>query len=249
MSRQQKRQQSEVGFAVTVDRDIDGYEVKTAFATECDIDAARGTLAGGSLKVGDPTIEIVGRSGKTEPVTYRTNLRRPRIWTKLKNLTYPGDIASFMSDWGIIDGPPRRTFEYRSSLEWLGLIVNNLKHLAAFVESYDRDGFLAALGPAPVFHGTLIPEPTVRGSGLVGHVSSLEQFLVLEMWLDFGAECPARESIRTCPWCKHAFRAGGRIMSGSMRSDARYCSASCRNQASRARTKAANQVTHDPAGG
>jgi hypothetical protein len=233
MIRQQKRQQSEVGFTVTVQRDVLGYEVRSRFAQA---GAAETTLAGGGYCPGDEIVEIVAKSGRTEPVSFSTNHQRPRIWTKLKRLTGPSEIAQFMTKWAPLDAQRPPVVEYRSNFRSLGGLVDGLKRLVPFVETYDRTGFLTALGHAPVFHGTMVPDASANG--LVGHVSSLSQFLILEMWLDFGAERPARESIRTCRWCRRVFRVGGRRESPSRRSDARYCSDSCKNQASRARNLA-----------
>jgi hypothetical protein len=207
MKRQHTRQQDSTYFAVTVPRDRSGYEVVTR--TVCG-DAASGTLAGGNRREGEIVVEIVGKSGEIESVRYKTGSHRLPIWPKLRNLTYPGDIAGFMSKWGVIDRSLGTRSEYVASVDSLLQLVGSLKYLAAFVESNDIDGFLGALRDRTVFHGTLRPEAEGRAGRLVGEASSLAQFLILEMWLDFGGERPSRGGIKACRWCNQPFRAGGR---------------------------------------
>lgn len=200
------------------------------------------TLAGGNRNEGDVVVEIVGKSSAIELVRYETGSSRVPIWPKLRTLTYPGDIARFMSKWGAIDRSPRMQSEYVASLDSLLLVIGGLKHLAARVESNDVDGFLGALHDRTVFHGTLRPEANGRTGRLVGEATNLTQFLILEMWLDFGGERPARGGIKTCEWCNQPFRAGGRRKSTGLRADAAYCSKSCRNAASRARLRSRSVV-------
>jgi hypothetical protein len=229
MKRQLKRQQSRTSFTVEVPRDRGGYEVVTRIVAA----GALTTIAGGLQKAGDVVVDIVGRSGEIEFVTYSTGTSRPPIWPKLKKLVHPGDIARFMSKWGAIDQLPRARPQYVRSVDGLLSILSGLKQLSRFVESNDRDGFLGALGNRTVFHGTLRADP--NSGHLVGEVTSFAMFLVLEMWLDFGGDRRSSDGVRTCAWCRRPFRAGGRRTSTALRADATYCSKSCRNMASRAR--------------
>jgi hypothetical protein len=98
MKSQHTLQQSGACFAVTVPRDIGGYEVITRV-----IETAAGSIVGGLQKKGDVVTEIAGRSGTIELVRYETGTNRPPIWPKLKRLVHPNDIASFMSKWGAVD--------------------------------------------------------------------------------------------------------------------------------------------------
>lgn len=94
------RQQKETYFAVTVPRDRSGYEVVTRTVRA---NTGEVTLARGSRKEGDVVVEIVGRSGEIESVSYKTGSSRLPIWPKVNKLTHPGDIAHFMLKWGAID--------------------------------------------------------------------------------------------------------------------------------------------------
>jgi hypothetical protein len=230
-------------FAVTVPRDRGGYEVVTRTIRAGVEAAAAGTLAGGSSivggmrKEGDVVVEIVGKSGEVEAVRYKTGSNRVPIWPKLRKLSDPDDIARFMSNWGEIDRSMWMRSQYVASADLLLDRVRGLKYLVAFVESNDMDGFLAALRDRIVFHGTLRREADGPAGGLVGEAANLAQFLVLEMWLDFGGDRPSRGGMKACGWCTQPFRAGGRRKSTGLRSDAVYCSKSCRNAASRARVR------------
>jgi hypothetical protein len=77
MIRQQGRQQSEVGFTLTVKRDVLGYEVRRRVAQA---GTAETTLTVGGYYPGDEIVEIVGRSGRTEPVSFSTSQQR---WRKM----------------------------------------------------------------------------------------------------------------------------------------------------------------------
>jgi len=229
MKRQHKHQQKGAYFAVTVPRDRSGYEVVTQIVR------ADTPIAAGNLKKGDVVVEIVGRSAEIELVRYETGSNRIPIWPKLKRLTYPGDIATFMSKWGAIDHSPQAQSKYVRSVDALLSVVGGLKHLAAHVESNDHDGFLEALRDRTIFHGTLKVGP--HSGGLIGEVTNLALFLMLQMWMDFGGDRPSRGGIKSCAWCNQTFPAGGRRKSTALRVDAAYYSKSCRNAASRARVK------------
>jgi hypothetical protein len=231
------RQHDSTYFAVTVPRDREGYEAVNRTVSARDVATGAGTLAGGGRKEGDVVTEIVGRSGEVQTVRYTTGSNRLPIWPKLKKLTDPTDIARFMSKWGAIDRSLGMRSEYIASADSLLQLVDALRCLAEFVESNDIDSFLGALKERAVFHGTLRAEADSATGRLVGEATSLAQFLVLEMWLDFGGERSSRGGIKTCLWCRRAFRAGGRRKSTSLRADAAYCSKSCRNAASRARVQ------------
>jgi hypothetical protein len=231
MKRQQMRQHDSTGFAVTVPRDRHGYGlVKRVIRVDQ-------TLAAGGRRKGDIVEEIVGRSGEIEFIQYQTGSNRPPIWPKLNKLISPGDIAVFMSRWGVIDFSPAARSDYVASAESVVGLVRRLKYLATFAESDDVEGFLGALKDRTVFHGTLRLQTNGTAGRLVGQATSLAQFLVLEMWLDFGGEQQSRGGIKACAWCNQPFLAGGRRKSTSLRADAEYCQKSCRNAASRARGK------------
>jgi hypothetical protein len=232
MKRQHTRQQKETYFAVTVPRDRSGYEVVSRIVCA---GTGETTIAGGNGKKGDVFVEIVGRSGEIESVPYKTGSSRLPIWPKLKKLTHPGDIAHFMSKWGAIDHSLGAQSRYVRSVDALSSVVSGLKHLAGYVESNDRDGFLETLRDRTIFHGRLKADP--HSGRLFGEVTNLALFLVLEMFMDFGGDRPSRGGIKTCAWCNQPFRVGGRRMSTALRADASYCSKSCRNTASRARVK------------
>jgi hypothetical protein len=225
-------------FAATVPRDRKGYEAVNRTVSSQEAASYVGTLAGGSRKEGDVVTEIVGKSGEIKLVRYVTGSNRsPPIWPKLKTLTDAADIAGFMSKWGAIDRSLGMRSEYIASAASLLQLVSGLKYLVGFVEANDIDGFLGALKDQTVFHGALRAEADGAAGRLVGEATSLAQFLVLEMWLDFGGERPSRGGIKTCLWCRRTFYAGGRRKSTGLRADAAYCSKSCRNAASRARVQ------------
>ena len=232
MKRQLTRQQNETYFSVQVPRDRSGYEVVSRIVCAGTVET---TIAGGNRKKGDVVVEIVGRSGEIELVTYKTGSNRSPIWPKLKKLAHPGGIAHFMSKWGAIHHMLWMQPKHIAPLDALLPLIGGLRHLAACVESNDVNGFLGALKDQTIFHGTLKLEADVHGRRLLGEASSLAQFLVLEMWMDFGGDRPSRGGIKTCAWCSQPFRAGGRRKSTALRVDAAYCSKSCRNTASRAR--------------
>jgi hypothetical protein len=237
MKRQHMRQQKETHFAVTVPRDRSGYEVvtRTVRANPGEV-----TLAGGNRKEGDVVVEIVGRSGEIAWVSYETGSSRLPIWPKVNKLTHPGDIAHFMSKWGAIDHSLGAQSRYVRSVEALLSLVGGLKDLAAHVESNDRDGFLEALRDRTIFHGRLKADP--HSGHLIGEVTNLALFLILEMWMDFGGDRPSRGGIKMCAWCNRAFSTGGRRKSTALRADAVYCSKSCRNSASRARVESIRAI-------
>jgi hypothetical protein len=113
MIRQQKRQQSGMGFTLTVQRDVRGYEVRRRVAQA---GTAETTLAGGGYYPGDKIVEIVGKSGRTEPRSFSTNQQRPRIWTNLRRLTGPSEIARFMTKWAPLDVRQPQVEKYCSNI-------------------------------------------------------------------------------------------------------------------------------------
>jgi hypothetical protein len=183
------RQRDSTYFAVTVPRDREGYEAVNRTVSAQEAASYAGTLAGGSRKEGDVVTEIVGKSGEIKLVRYVTGSNRaPPIWPKLKTLTDAADIASFMSKWGAIDRLLGVRSEYIASAASLLQLVGGLKYLVGFVEANDIDGFLGALKDRTVFHGALRVEADGAAGRLAGEATSFAQFLVLEMWLDFGGE-------------------------------------------------------------
>lgn len=213
-------------------RDRAGYEVRD-YGNPDPQNPAERTLAGAPPS----GIHIVGRSGVNETF-WLSNERSLRLWEKVRRLNSPESVAKFMCRWGQItrwlidDG----TKPYQESYLLIEPHLVGLKHLASLVDSGDKFGFSWNLYEHQLLSRTNI---TVD----VGHpdlpvmieASSLLRFLLFEMWSEFGGDRPASPGLRNCSHCGRLFRVGGRRGTNARREDARYCSKSCRNMASRLR--------------
>jgi hypothetical protein len=114
--------------------------------------------------------------------------------------------------------------------------LNSLKHLAGHVDVGDRVGFCLALNNQKlVDRANIVIDLTDPSFPLFIEAPSLLRFMMLEMWSEFGGERPAHAGVRTCAHCGSPFLAGGRRGGKGRRGDARYCSESCKNMASRLR--------------
>lgn len=184
-------------------------------------------------------IHIVGRSGLNELVTISTasNLR---LWVKASQLVSPEQVAGFMTKWGqlsrwIGDDGSR---PYEEPFILLEPHLNGLRQLAGYVEAGDRDNFYLNLKNNRLLdRANLTVDVQNPESALVLEAPSLLRFMLIEMWNEFGGERPANLGFRSCRYCGLTFQVGGRRYSHGRRADARYCSASCKNMASRKRTK------------
>lgn len=212
---------------VTVIRDIDGYQV-----------VDYGPERPGRTLLGAPPsgIHIVGVSGRNESVTYSLD-QNLRLWKKIVAAEDVDGVAAFMSRWGSLDifhtvTEPKNRFDTAYIL--LEPLIQGLQYLAKKVEAFDPEGFSMSLRENAVFHGKIAVDVATPGLLIFLDARSFYQFLIFEMWNEFGGERPAHQAIRRCSYCSRTFRVGGR-RSNTRRTDAKYCSDSCRNMASRAR--------------
>lgn len=194
---------------------------------------------GATLLSGPPTgIHIVGRTGTNEIISI-SSASNLRLWEKACRLISPQGVANFMSRWGQLsrwlndDGSK----PYSESFVLIEPGLQGLKQLAGFVETGDKHGFCRSLNDHVLLSRANIAididDPNLP---LVVEAPSLLRFMLLEMWNEFGGERPAQIGIRNCAYCQKLFQAGGRRGIASRRADALYCSDSCKNMASRART-------------
>jgi ribosomal protein L24E len=116
--------------------------------------------------------------------------------------------------------------------------LQGIKRLAEYVEAGDREGFSLVLnGNRLLDRANIAIDISQPESPLIVEAPSLLRFMVVEMWNEFGGERPAKLGFRTCSHCGRQFQIGGRRGTKTLRTDARFCSNSCRNMASRARVK------------
>ena len=216
----------------TLIRDRDGYEVR---------DYGDPALASGQTILGGPPsgIHIVGKSGVNELISISTaaNLR---LWRKACQLVSAVEVANFMCRWGQItkwltdDGKQ----PYAESFLLIEPHLRDLKSLAYFVESDDKRGFCSSLkGQFLITRANVAVDVSDSQMPLVIEAPSLLRFMLFEMWCEFGGEKSAHPGIRSCAYCNKVFSVGGRRRTNSRRADSRYCSDSCKNLASRNRTR------------
>src|SRR5262249_14671583 len=116
--------------------------------------------------------------------------------------------------------------------------IVGIKTLAQFVDVNDRIGFCQSLKDHRLLDRTNIVVDVDRAElPLIIEAPSLARFMLLEMWSEFGGDRPNQIGIRNCRHCGRIFHVGGRRHTKSRRGDALYCSDSCKNMASRTRTK------------
>jgi hypothetical protein len=214
----------------TIIRDKGGYEVRDFGNPK--------PPPGATLLSGPPTgVHIVGRAGANEMVSISTtdNLR---LWEKARHLISPQDVADFMSRWGQLsrwltdDGSQ----PYSEPFLLIEPHLQGLRQLANFVEADDKFGFCRSLNNQLLLaRANIAIDINDPGLPLVVEAPSLLRFMLLEMWNEFGGERPAQLGIRSCSYCGKLFQVGGRRGTGARRADARHCSDSCKNMASRAR--------------
>ena len=211
-------------------RDRAGYEVR---------DYGEPSRASSStILTGQPSgIHIVGRSGVNETLWLSTEANR-NLWRKVRKLSSPDSVSEFMNAWGQItrwltdDG----TRPYSEGFILIEPHLTGLKYLADIVEAGDRLEFSAAISTHNLFSRTNITvDVTSSEMPIVIEASSLLRFCLFEMWNELGGERSTQMGFRKCLYCGHAFQVGGRRGTQTRRGDARYCSASCKNMASRSR--------------
>jgi hypothetical protein len=224
-------------------RDRDGYEVRDYGNPEPG-NAAKNTILSG-LPSG---IHIVGRSGSNETY-WLSNEQNLRLWEKARRLNSPQRVAEFMSKWGQItrwlgDDGARPYDESYILIEphLIGLI-----HLADFVDVRDKFGFCLALKEHRLLdRANITVDMSSPDMPVVIEAPSLLRFLLFQMWNEFGGERSARTGIKSCSHCGTLFPAGGRRGTRARRGDARYCSDSCKNMASRSRNSIHATTTSTP---
>ena len=158
---------------------------------------------------------------------------------KVRRIESAEDVAEFMSKWGQIsrwltdDG----SRPYSESYLLIEPHLSGIKHFAGYVDTSDKIGFCYSLrDQLLVERANFVIDTKHPEMPLVIETSSLLRFVLLEMWNEFGGEHPAHWGVQNCQYCDHPFQVGGRRGTQSRRADAHYCSDSCRNMASRART-------------
>jgi hypothetical protein len=203
------------------------------------------TLLGAAMRPSG--IHIVGKAGVNECL-WISNDETRGLWEKARKFDSPESAADFMSQWGQIsrslldDG----TRPYDEAYILIEEHLAGLKHLATFVDAYDRIGFCSSLNQQVLLHrANIVIDVSQADHQLVIEAPSLLRFMLLEMWSEFGGERPAHVGIRNCAHCRRMFHVGGRRGTKTRRQDAKYCSESCKNMASRAR-RAEDPVTRQP---
>jgi hypothetical protein len=212
----------------TIIRDTKGYEVRDYGEPK----------PGKTLLGGPPSgIHIIGRSGINEKFLISTD-QNLRLWEKVRHLNSPQDLADFMSRWGQVsrwlgeDG----SRPHSESFLLLEPHIKAIKQLASYVEAGDKVGFCWNLKDRIlVERANFIIDTDQPEMPLIIETPSILRFMLLEMWAEFGGERPAHLGIQQCGYCERPFHVGGRRGTKSRRADARYCSDSCRNMASRVR--------------
>jgi hypothetical protein len=215
----------------TIIRDKRGYEVR---------DYGNPTPPpGATLLSAPPTgVHIVGKAGANEMFSISTadNLR---LWEKARHLISADDVADFMCRWGQLsrwltdDGSQ----PYSEPFLLIEPHLQGLRQLASFVETDDKFGFCRSLkNQLLLARANIAIDINDPGLPVVVEAPSLLRFMLLEMWNEFGGERPAQLGVRSCSYCGKLFQVGGRRGTATRRADARHCSDSCKNMASRART-------------
>lgn len=216
----------------TIIRDLNGYGVRDYGNPQPD---PKRTLANPAPS----GVHIIGMSGINEMVSISTadNLR---LWKRAHKLNSPDDVAAFMGRWGQIsrslldDGSRPYDEPYLLIEEHL----RGIRYLAEFVESGDKEGFCLSLkGNRLLDRANIAVDIEEPESPLIIEAPSLGRFMIIEMWNEFGGERPATLGLQNCEYCGRQFHVGGRRKTAGRRVDARFCSDSCRNMASRARKK------------
>ncbi|MBI3702729.1 MAG: hypothetical protein HY244_02475 [Rhizobiales bacterium] len=225
----------------TIIRDLAGYEVRDY--------GNPAPVPGASLLAGPPSgIHIVGKSGTNETVTISTaqNLRR---WEKVRRINSPEEIVEFMNAWGQIsrwlgdDGSK----PYSEAYILIEPHLQSIKQLASYVEGGDKRNFYLSLtGNRLLDRAIIAVDVNEPDSAFIVEAPSLLRFMIVEMWNEFGGERPADFGFRICPHCGTQFQVGGRRDTKTRRTDARFCSDSCRSMASRARVKLQGKAAFTP---
>jgi hypothetical protein len=193
-------------------------------------------------------IYIVGKSGVNEKVVISTALNL-HLWEKARRLNSPHEVAQFMDRWGQIsrwlndDGSK----PYKEAYFFIEERLQGIKRLAGYVDASDKQGFSSSLnGSRLLDRANIAIDINDPLSPLIVEAPSLLRFMVIEMWNEFGGERPATLGFRNCSYCGEQFQVGGRRKTKTLRIDARYCSDSCRNMASRARVKLQGKAALTP---
>lgn len=221
-------------------RDRKGYEVRINDERQPIASAAKRSLPPTILSGGARGPRIVGRSGVNDTHTIST-ADNHRLWEKVIKLDSPDDVAKFMGKWGKIDRwlGEDSTQAHDEPFSLIKPKLDGIKYLAAFVDSGDRESFAWSLRQQILAQRVDIKldikEPYYP---LVIDAKSLYRFILFEMWSEFGSARSANLGIRTCEYCSKTFNIDGRRGGRGRRADARYCSDSCKNMASRARVAA-----------
>ena len=240
--RQQSRQPNmRTSVRTTIIRDRAGYNVH---------DYGNPTPVPGVTLLGQPPsgVHIIGRSGANEKVSIRTT-QNLRLWEKARKLNSPHEVAGFMDRWGQIsrwlgdDGSK----PYSEAYILIEPHLQSIKELATCVEIGDKQNFYLSLtGNRLVDRAIIAVDLTEPDSAFIVEAPSLLRFMVVEMWNEFGGERPAGFGFRICPHCGGQFQVGGRRDTKTRRIDARFCSDSCRNMASRAHVKSQGKLALTP---
>jgi hypothetical protein len=209
-------------------RDRAGYEVRDYGEP----------AAGGTLMTAKPSgIHIMGKSGVNDNVWISAG-GNYGLWQQARSLDTPLSVAKFMGKWGQLsrwltdDGNQR----YDEAYLLIEPYLKSIRYLAGFVDTGDKLGFGKALNKQVLLsRADITIDVDDSDLPLVIEARSLLQFMILEMWSEFGGDRPARVGFRTCGHCGRAFRVGGRRGTRARRADAHFCSDSCKNMASRVR--------------
>jgi len=216
-------------------RDRKGYEVRDYGDPE----------PGGTLLSGKSSgIHVVGKSGVNEKSWISIEANH-HLWDRVRSLNSPSGLAEFMCRWGQLsrwlgdegDQP------YEEPYILIEPHLNSIKYLARFVDADDRVGFCQSLKKQVLLSRANIAIDTADADlPLIIEAPSLLRFMLFEMWSQFGGERPGRTGVRSCAHCGRTFRVGGRRGTKARRVDARFCSDSCKNMASRTRRANWNSV-------
>jgi hypothetical protein len=222
----------------TIIRDKDGYEVR---------DYGNPAPAKGATILGGPPsgIHIIGKAGVNEMVSI-SSAANLRLWEKACRLKSAQEVAVFMSRWGQLSRwlTDNGDQPYSEAFLHIEPFLQDLRHLAQFVEMGDKHGFCLNLkNHVLLSRANIAIDITDPKLPLVIEAPSLLRFMLLEMWGEFGGERPAHPGVRSCAHCGSVFTVGGRRGTTSRRSDSRYCSDSCKNMASRARALAHGTIS------
>jgi hypothetical protein len=210
-TRDDRQDRAGLELRVTVNRALDGYRLVGRRGSNRSI-AGRAVAGAYVERCSDRIVRVEYGGG-----------RALHIWREAVSIKTPHHLIEFQAKWGEV---LKESILYDYARD----AINDLAAIKAGLE-IERRQFLKDMRGKEFFKGSFQIDP--RSGSLFIQARSLLEFMRVELWMEFANGRPMQE----CQHCGSLFRTGGQ-RGKAKRADSKYCSASCRSMASRARRSA-----------